>query len=244
MRTSPDGWRTRWVPPRRVRPPNACGCAMPTVPAALPGCGCGGGTGSGASPPPDDSRRRHPRTRRPPLGSGWSRPSGRWRTGPRSGCPRPGPWRCVRPRCAARGAAGGTGRVGRGFRGAAGAAAPARLVARCRPRPGHDDAIPGPGGAVDVGRGRRIRVVELRCARAVPAGRSCRRPGHRVDLQAGRARSGATYGLEAERRLREAAAGCGRARVLDPLAAELLRFGEVREEYAKVTGATAGARVR
>lgn len=51
------------------------------------------------------------------------------------------------------------------------------------------------------------------------------------------------YGLEAERRLREAAAGCGRARVLDPLAAELLRFGEVREEYAKVTGATAGARV-
>ncbi|GAA3852748.1 hypothetical protein GCM10022207_14430 [Streptomyces lannensis] len=52
------------------------------------------------------------------------------------------------------------------------------------------------------------------------------------------------YGLEAERRLREAAAGCGRARVLDPLAAELLRFGEVREEYSKVTGATAGARVR
>ncbi len=52
------------------------------------------------------------------------------------------------------------------------------------------------------------------------------------------------YGLDAERRLREAAAGCGRARVLDPVAAELLRYGEVREEYAKVTGAGAGARVR
>ncbi|MGW2934058.1 GTP-binding protein [Streptomyces sp. NPDC001156] len=52
------------------------------------------------------------------------------------------------------------------------------------------------------------------------------------------------YGLEAERRLREAAAGCGRARVLDPLAAELLRYGEVRGEYAKVTGVEAGARVR
>ncbi|MFE9098390.1 GTPase [Streptomyces sp. NPDC007264] len=44
------------------------------------------------------------------------------------------------------------------------------------------------------------------------------------------------YGLEAERRLREAAAGCGRARVLDPVAAELLRYREVREQYAKVTG--------
>nr|WP_245767008.1 YfjP family GTPase [Streptomyces colonosanans] len=51
------------------------------------------------------------------------------------------------------------------------------------------------------------------------------------------------YGLEAERRLREAAAGCGRARVLDPVAAELLRYQEVREQYAKVTGAGAGARV-
>ncbi|MGW0628037.1 YfjP family GTPase [Streptomyces sp. NPDC002758] len=43
------------------------------------------------------------------------------------------------------------------------------------------------------------------------------------------------YGLEAERRLREAAAGCGRARVLDPLAAELLRYQEVREQYVRVT---------
>lgn len=45
------------------------------------------------------------------------------------------------------------------------------------------------------------------------------------------------YGLEAERRLREAAAGCGRARVLDPVAAELLRYREVREQYGRVTGA-------
>lgn len=44
------------------------------------------------------------------------------------------------------------------------------------------------------------------------------------------------YGHEAERRLREAAAGCGRARVLDPVAAELLRYREVREQYVRVTG--------
>ena len=44
------------------------------------------------------------------------------------------------------------------------------------------------------------------------------------------------YGLEAERRLRVAASGCGRARVLDPLAAELLRYREVREQYLRVTG--------
>ncbi|MFD1663564.1 GTPase [Streptomyces caeni] len=49
------------------------------------------------------------------------------------------------------------------------------------------------------------------------------------------------YGLEAERRLREAAAGCGRARVLDPVAAELLRYREVREQYARVTGTGVGA---
>ncbi|MFF9755782.1 YfjP family GTPase [Streptomyces sp. NPDC014344] len=48
------------------------------------------------------------------------------------------------------------------------------------------------------------------------------------------------YGLEAERRLREAAAGCGRARVLDPVAAELLRYREVREQYGRVVGAGAG----
>ncbi|MFI6035345.1 GTP-binding protein [Streptomyces sp. NPDC051315] len=50
------------------------------------------------------------------------------------------------------------------------------------------------------------------------------------------------YGQDAERRLREAAAGCGRARVLDPLAAELLRYREVREQYGRVTGVGAAAR--
>ncbi|MEU6279973.1 GTPase [Streptomyces sp. NPDC047028] len=45
------------------------------------------------------------------------------------------------------------------------------------------------------------------------------------------------YGLEAERRLREAAASCGRARVLDPVAAELLRYREVREQYGRVVQA-------
>ncbi|WP_369356775.1 GTPase [Streptomyces sp. cg2] len=44
------------------------------------------------------------------------------------------------------------------------------------------------------------------------------------------------YGQEAERRLRGAAAGCGRARVLEPLAAELLRYREVRERYAVASG--------
>ncbi|MFD4480366.1 GTPase [Streptomyces sp. NPDC058471] len=48
------------------------------------------------------------------------------------------------------------------------------------------------------------------------------------------------YGADAERRLREAAAGCGRARVLDPVAAELLRYLEVREQYVRVTGAVVG----
>ncbi|MER7463488.1 GTPase [Streptomyces sp. NPDC097981] len=43
------------------------------------------------------------------------------------------------------------------------------------------------------------------------------------------------YGQEAERRLRQAAAGCGRARVLEPVAAELLRYREVREQYATVS---------
>ncbi|MEU0671709.1 GTPase [Streptomyces sp. NPDC006172] len=46
------------------------------------------------------------------------------------------------------------------------------------------------------------------------------------------------YGQDAERRLREAAASCGRARVLDSLAAELLRYREVREQYGRVTGVT------
>ncbi|MFJ9183795.1 GTPase [Streptomyces anulatus] len=43
------------------------------------------------------------------------------------------------------------------------------------------------------------------------------------------------YGQDAERRLREAAAGCGRARVLDLVAAELVRYREVRERYVTVT---------
>ncbi|MFD7402527.1 GTPase [Streptomyces sp. NPDC059866] len=50
------------------------------------------------------------------------------------------------------------------------------------------------------------------------------------------------YGLEAERRLREAAAGCGRARVLDPVASELLRYQEIRDQYGRVVGARAGVR--
>lgn len=45
------------------------------------------------------------------------------------------------------------------------------------------------------------------------------------------------YGLEAEYRLREAAAGCGRTHVLDPVAEELLRYREVREQYGRVVGA-------
>ncbi|WP_309252236.1 MULTISPECIES: YfjP family GTPase [unclassified Streptomyces] len=44
------------------------------------------------------------------------------------------------------------------------------------------------------------------------------------------------YGQDAERRLRDAAAACGRARVLDPVAAELLRYREVREQYVRVRG--------
>ncbi|MFK4110603.1 GTPase [Streptomyces sp. NPDC002176] len=48
------------------------------------------------------------------------------------------------------------------------------------------------------------------------------------------------YGQEAERRLREAAASCGRARVLDPVAAELLRYREVREQYGRIAGVGAG----
>ncbi|NUK01320.1 GTPase [Streptomyces lunaelactis] len=44
------------------------------------------------------------------------------------------------------------------------------------------------------------------------------------------------YGQDARRRLQEAAAGCGRAKVLDPIAAELMRYREVRERYATVSG--------
>jgi energy-coupling factor transporter ATP-binding protein EcfA2 len=53
------------------------------------------------------------------------------------------------------------------------------------------------------------------------------------------------YGQAAERRLRDAAADCGRARVLEPVAAELMRYREVREQYAVVAGsAPASARFR
>ncbi|MEU6119483.1 GTPase [Streptomyces sp. NPDC047117] len=45
------------------------------------------------------------------------------------------------------------------------------------------------------------------------------------------------YGQDAERELRAAAAGAGRARVLEPVAAELLRYREVREQYAVAAGA-------
>ncbi|MFD5797297.1 YfjP family GTPase [Streptomyces diastatochromogenes] len=48
------------------------------------------------------------------------------------------------------------------------------------------------------------------------------------------------YGMEAERRLQEAASSCGRARVLDPVAAELLRYREVREQYGRVVRSGAG----
>ncbi|WP_328913595.1 MULTISPECIES: dynamin family protein [unclassified Streptomyces] len=44
------------------------------------------------------------------------------------------------------------------------------------------------------------------------------------------------YGQAAERRLRDAAADCGRARILEPVAAELMRYREVREQYAVVAG--------
>ncbi|SEG79937.1 Dynamin family protein [Actinacidiphila yanglinensis] len=53
------------------------------------------------------------------------------------------------------------------------------------------------------------------------------------------------YGQAAERRLRDAAADCGRARVLEPVAAELMRYREVREQFAVVAGsAPALARLR
>jgi hypothetical protein len=45
------------------------------------------------------------------------------------------------------------------------------------------------------------------------------------------------YGQAAERRLRDAAADCGRSRVLEPVAAELLRYREVREQYGLMAGA-------
>ncbi|NML49029.1 ATP-binding protein [Streptomyces sp. R302] len=51
------------------------------------------------------------------------------------------------------------------------------------------------------------------------------------------------YGQEAERKLAEAAAACGRARVLDPVSAELLRYREVREQYAKAAGPRPSPRI-
>ncbi len=44
------------------------------------------------------------------------------------------------------------------------------------------------------------------------------------------------YGQAAERRLRDAAADCGRIGVLEPVAAEIVRYREVREQYAVVAG--------
>ncbi|MDX3224171.1 YfjP family GTPase [Streptomyces sp. ME19-01-6] len=44
------------------------------------------------------------------------------------------------------------------------------------------------------------------------------------------------YGLAAERRLREAAAECGRTRVLEPVTAELARYREVRKQYVIAAG--------
>jgi energy-coupling factor transporter ATP-binding protein EcfA2 len=45
------------------------------------------------------------------------------------------------------------------------------------------------------------------------------------------------HGQAAERRVRDAAADCGRARVLEPVAAELMRYREVREQFAVVAAA-------
>ncbi|MGI5528197.1 hypothetical protein ACQEVX_12470 [Streptomyces syringium] len=44
------------------------------------------------------------------------------------------------------------------------------------------------------------------------------------------------HGAETERRLRGAAAGCGRARVLEPVVAELLRYREVRTQFVIAAG--------
>ncbi|MDT3400236.1 ATP-binding protein, partial [Streptomyces sp. B1866] len=44
------------------------------------------------------------------------------------------------------------------------------------------------------------------------------------------------HGQAVERRLREVAADCGRERVLEPVAAELARYREVREQYVIASG--------
>ncbi|THA26377.1 ATP-binding protein [Streptomyces sp. RKND-216] len=46
------------------------------------------------------------------------------------------------------------------------------------------------------------------------------------------------FGQEEERRLRRLSAGCGRTRVLEPVAAELMRYREVREQYVVAAGDT------
>ena len=93
------------------------------------------------------------------------------------------------------------------------------------------------GGLWLLGQIIGVLDAEPRGAGAADGGRDRRRPVRRVERAGWRraGRPGAT-GSEAERRLREAAAGCGRARVLDPVAAELLRYREVREQYGRVTG--------
>ncbi|MBW1601153.1 50S ribosome-binding GTPase [Streptomyces sp. JJ66] len=48
------------------------------------------------------------------------------------------------------------------------------------------------------------------------------------------------YGLAQEQRLRWLAAGCGRGRVLEPVAAELLRYREVRGQYVVAAGGPPG----
>nr|WP_107421581.1 GTPase [Streptomyces nanshensis] len=48
----------------------------------------------------------------------------------------------------------------------------------------------------------------------------------------------AEYGRSEERRLRRLVAGCGQVHVLEPVAAELLRFREVREQYVIAAGDT------
>ncbi|MFJ8074864.1 GTPase [Streptomyces sp. NPDC096176] len=52
------------------------------------------------------------------------------------------------------------------------------------------------------------------------------------------------YGQDARRRLQEAAAGCGRAKVLDPIATELMRYREVRERYTTVSATHGRVRSR
>jgi GTP-binding protein EngB required for normal cell division len=73
-------------------------------------------------------------------------------------------------------------------------------------------------------------ALVLGCAVAAPAlAAGCRAAAR------GPARA---YGQEEERRLRHLSAGCGRTRVLEPVAAELMRYREVREQYVMAVGDT------